>query len=273
MEALLIFIGIGKGMGEIHFYYPRPDTFPSVSVTGADCALNCGHCGRHFLEGMVPVSEFVPGPRTRGCLVSGGCDKGGSVALPFEKLRQLRDAGLMLNVHTGLLDDATARRLSGLVDTVSIDVVGDRAVVKNVYGIDKGLIDYEGSLRLLKKYRINFTPHVCIGLNRGGYSSEDKAFEMIRKYSEKITLLLLVPTRGTRFADARINEQHALDMIRLARIIFPRVNMGCMRPRIRKIEEELATLHGVVQPSRWAKEAARGAGLKIIEHGVCCACV
>ena len=36
---------------ELRFYYPKP-RFPSVSITGASCALRCKHCGGHYLAGM-----------------------------------------------------------------------------------------------------------------------------------------------------------------------------------------------------------------------------
>lgn len=259
-------------MGKICFYYPDRETFPSVSVTGKSCELDCAHCGGHYIEGMIPIDEFVPGPKTRGCLISGGCGVDGSILLPFEKIRRLKEMGLILNIHTGLVDEETAEKLDGLANCVSIDVIGDSDTAREVYRIDKGLEDYKKSLELLEKYGINFMPHVCLGLNKGGYSGEDKAFEMIRKYSDKITLIILIPTPGTRFADVKIDEEHVLSMIRLAREMFPIVNMGCMRPRIKRIEEELVKLDGVVRPSKWVKEAAAKAELEITEKGVCCAC-
>lgn len=262
-----------KLMRKIYFYYPNPETFPSVSVTKSRCELDCAHCGGHYIEDMVPIDEFVPGPKTRGCLISGGCGPDGAVPLPFEKLQRLKKKGLILNVHTGLVDEETTEKLAGLVNCVSIDVVGDRNVVREVYRIDKGLEDYEKSLGLLERYGIKFSPHVCIGLNRGGYSGEDKAFDLVRKFSKKITLIVLIPTKGTRFANVKLDEDHVVDMIRLAREKFPKVNMGCMRPRIKRIEDELVKLDGVVKPSKWVKDAAAKAELEIIEREVCCACV
>jgi len=259
-------------MGKINFYYPNPKTFPSVSVSGSGCELDCAHCGRHYLESMIPVEEFVPGPETKGCLISGGCDLEGRVELPFDRLSELKNQGLILNVHTGLVNEETARKLSGLVDCVSIDVVGDKEIVKKVYGIDKGIEDYRECLELLKNYKIRFTPHVCLGLNGGGYSGEDHAFDLIGEFSERVTLLILMPTEGTKFAGVEIDQEHVLKMIDAARNKFSRVDMGCMRPRIRRIEEELVKLNGVVRPSKWTKDAVAREGLEVVESEVCCAC-
>ena len=44
----------GEGGKELRFYYPMP-RFPSVSVTGPTCKLNCKHCGSHYLNHMPNV--------------------------------------------------------------------------------------------------------------------------------------------------------------------------------------------------------------------------
>ena len=56
---------------ELRFLIPQP-RFPSVSVTGAKCALRCEHCKGHFLTGMAntdtPGSSktTAPGSTQRG---------------------------------------------------------------------------------------------------------------------------------------------------------------------------------------------------------------
>ena len=71
-------------------YRSSPTSFPTVSVTGASCALNCKHCGGKVLETMHPALSpeelFDLCSRLKrvgavGCLVSGGCLPDGSCLL------------------------------------------------------------------------------------------------------------------------------------------------------------------------------------------------
>ncbi|MGB4213928.1 MAG: hypothetical protein WBK64_03680, partial [Dethiobacteria bacterium] len=43
--------------GQVEFVFPRL-TLP-VSVTGRSCALNCAHCGGHYLQGMASLEEAL----------------------------------------------------------------------------------------------------------------------------------------------------------------------------------------------------------------------
>ena len=68
-------------------YYPGKD-FPSVSLTGTYCSLNCKHCSRHYLEGMIPAVNEEALYKTakkiyeyggKGFLLSGGSDLNGKL--------------------------------------------------------------------------------------------------------------------------------------------------------------------------------------------------
>ena len=97
-----------------HFCSSTTD-FPTISVTGNSCALNCKHCGGKVLETMHPALSqqelFELGVKlkqngAKGCLVSGGCLPDGSV--PLERFvpvleRFKRELGLTVFVHTGII--------------------------------------------------------------------------------------------------------------------------------------------------------------------------
>lgn len=79
-----------KRMGkEIRFYYPLP-RFPSISVTGNRCSLNCKHCAGRYLkqmkaaqrpEALKKLLKNLNEHGATGCLISGGSDKNGSIPL------------------------------------------------------------------------------------------------------------------------------------------------------------------------------------------------
>ena len=62
--------------------FVRPSRTLSVSLTGSHCALDCAHCGGHYLNGMVPIEDADATGMT-SCLISGGCDVQGKV--PVDK--------------------------------------------------------------------------------------------------------------------------------------------------------------------------------------------
>ena len=117
--------------------YSPGHNFPSFSVTGTWCALRCEHCKGRFLRGMISATssaQLLDAARAakargaRGILVSGGCDAEGRVPLaPFVgAIARLRSEGLMVNVHTGLLDEAAARELaSASAEAFSVDLLQD----------------------------------------------------------------------------------------------------------------------------------------------------
>ena len=61
--------------------FATPKRTKAISVTGAVCALNCAHCGGHYLEAMQPLSEIrdEKAVDADSCLISGGCTLRGKV--------------------------------------------------------------------------------------------------------------------------------------------------------------------------------------------------
>jgi len=75
---------------EIEFDYPLDTAL--ISLTGRACALDCAHCGRHYLQHMTPIWEAKIGQAT-SCLISGGCDAEGRVPVTehLAQVAALRD--------------------------------------------------------------------------------------------------------------------------------------------------------------------------------------
>ena len=275
----------------LRFYYPQP-SFPAVSVTGGGCALNCKHCGGHYLEGMADVStpeklkEFCVGLEARGgagLLVSGGSTLEGRVPLrPFlPALGWVKEnTGLIVNLHTGMLDMVEAEEIAATgVDIASVDVVGSDETLKEVYGLEASVKDYGDTLRYLEEAGVpTVAPHVCVGLHFGELRGEYRSLDIIGRIDPEVIVFLgLIPTLGTEMEGVSPPEtDDVINLIEAAVERFPAsaVSLGCMRSRQDKEEMERRAIEAgasrVAVASRstleWAKE--QGYTVKVIDG--CC---
>ncbi|PXF56259.1 MAG: hypothetical protein C4B59_17195 [Candidatus Methanogaster sp.] len=129
--------------------------FPSVSLTGSRCELNCKHCEGRLLSRLIPtesperleeVARRIARGGAIGMLVTGGCDANGKVptATVAESIRRIKqETDLIIIAHTGFItpDEACALADSGL-DGIAFDVVGDAGTIQRVYGINANREDY-----------------------------------------------------------------------------------------------------------------------------------
>ncbi|MCK4718895.1 MAG: radical SAM protein [Thermoplasmata archaeon] len=269
-------------------YKPGPD-FPSISITANKCALDCAHCGGRYLEHMIPaptppdlqaVCRRLWEEGKKGVLISGGCDRNGTVPLePFMDIigRVKAETGLILNVHTGFVDRKMAEGLArAKVDVVSLDVVGSKTTIQNIYGLDKGPEDHAKALSLLLEQGIDAVPHVCIGLDHGRIVGERHALEMVKACGAgALVFIVLMPTKDTRMAGvAPPPPKEVGSIIAEARKMMPdtRLLLGCMRPRGAELERAAleAGVDGIVLPRRGTREWLKGEGVEIMDVEGCC---
>lgn len=277
--------------------FSKPSSTVAISVTGQQCALDCAHCGRHYLAGMKPVShalETVREHRPKSVLLSGGCDPSGRVPLGDWPRRVAESApGVRINCHAGLVSDAEAEEIARWADVVSFDVTIDQRVISRVYGLRKSPEEYIASYVSLAK-RVPTVPHICIGLTEPSESSsslsappEIGALEATlgavtsgaAPMPPAIVFIVFTPTPRTRMADAPSPQPELVrDIIAQARLMFPDtlLNLGCMRPggAYRGLVDVMAIHAGVnliVQPAPQAVEHARALGLSIVDTNECCA--
>ncbi|MGQ9787979.1 MAG: radical SAM protein [Candidatus Hadarchaeaceae archaeon] len=271
--------------------YPHP-AFPTISITGGNCALNCRHCGRRYLENMIscptPASLYercldLSSKGAVGVLLSGGFNAEGYV--PFEqfldtiaKIKEHTD--LFISVHTGLVPEWLAKEMgSAGVDLADFDLVGDDGTVKSVLGIEKKVEDYRSSLGFLAKHIPYLVPHICVGLHFGRLLGEFRALELASEVEPYLlVLLVLLPTPGThmeKLAPPSVNDFRKVAI--KARLMFPKIDiaLGCMRPRFHSRHElELAALHSGVDrielPSERTLEEARKMGMIAKKLYACC---
>lgn len=260
-----------------------PEMTKSVSVTGKDCSLCCSHCGRRYLAGMEDIRDTIArGPRSfRSALVSGGMNEAGRVPLDehLDEIRQMRDWGWRINVHTGLMKMRELGMVAPNADAISIDFVYDRLTIEEVYGTDAVPGDYT---RLIEDAREFMEPavHLTIGLFGGEIRGE---YEAIRTLSEmeikRLVFLVMIPTRGTRYEGRRATPLSEVEsLISTARDMMPDAafSLGCMHPRGRYacglddicIRNRFET---VTMPGEGFRLKAAESSLKVIEKKECCA--
>lgn len=289
----------------IHFYAPSftyyntqhycssTTDFPTISITGNFCSLNCEHCGGKVLETMNPATTpqtlFELGVKlkqngAKGVLVSGGCVSDGSV--PIDKFipvlaRFKRELGLTVFVHTGIIKSETASTLKKAgIDAALIDVIGSTDTVKKVYNLSLVSQDYSDSLKELHNARLPLVPHVIVGLNGGKLDGEFAALKMIAQVRPSaIVIIAFMPIHGTTMAKTPPPQPLKIaKVIAVARTMFPKtpIVLGCMRPKgeLRSSTDLLALkagVDGVAFPSESAVEYAKNKGFNTVFSSYCCA--
>lgn len=269
-------------------YTPQP-RFPAISLSGGTCAMRCRHCDAAYLKGMLaaetPAALRALGRRLQargavGALLSGGSDRRGrllNLTAMLDAIRELHaTTDLVLNLHPGLLDAATARALA--VDIVSLEIPSD-AVIRDVFGFDGKSADYWATYRHLGAAGLNVVPHIAVYTG-----DEDRLLHPLAASDvpapEVIVVIVFSPTRGTAMAAVPPPTPEAVGGV-LARLgaMFPEseLSLGCMRPRARGLRaaiERAALDAGVTRmelPSRETLRYARAQGYTVRAFDACCA--
>jgi len=264
----------------IQFDYPLDTAV--ISLTGAQCALNCAHCGQHYLQHMIPIWEAAErvAETAPSVLISGGCDPEGRVPVMahLDKVAAL-SPGRRLNWHVGLISESEAKAIAPYVDVISLDFVGDDETIREVYGLDKTVADYVASYQILQRYA-RVLPHITIGLRGGTLGHERPALEQLAKLGlDGLVFIVFIPTPGTHYADRQ--PPAVADVVTIlaeARLCFSNkpIYLGCMRPKghYRAELDLLAVRAGVnkiVSPTRPAVRLAKDLGLSVVRGRECCA--
>ncbi len=290
---------------KVHFYAPSfmhyktsyycssPTRFPTVSVTGKACALNCRHCGGKILQTMHPANtpsklfqlcSDLKQNGASGCLVSGGCLPDGSVPLKqfistIEKIK--RELGLTVFVHTGIIDATTATALkTAEVDAALIDIIGSDETIRKVYNLNVTVKDYAKSLKALHVAGLNFVPHVIVGLHDGKLKGEFHALKMILSAEPSaIVVIAFMPIHGTVMAEVKPPQPADIAKVTAtARLMFPKTPLvlGCVRPKGKhRAETDILALkagaNAIAFPSEETIKYAEKQGWELSFSSYCCA--
>jgi hypothetical protein len=269
-------------------YHPIPK-FPPISLSGTQCQLSCRHCNREYLRGMAPA--MTPETLVQTCrdlrdkgaigvLLSGGSTRDGGIL----NLREMREAiqqakaetGLILNIHPGLMDEATVQALRGAIDFVSLEIPSTE-IIRDVFGLDATTEAYIDTSHRMRAAGMNVMPHITVF-----DGTEDELLRPLTScaHPEVIVVIIFTPTRDTPMAEvAAPTPEMVRGVISRVKAMFPEteISMGCMRPRRRELRLalELAALDaGVARmelPTQQTLDIARERGYTIERFDACCA--
>jgi uncharacterized radical SAM superfamily protein len=277
--------------GKMHYMNDK-GKYPTISITGGACALNCDHCQKHLLHTMIPattpealvkICHDLDAEGNIGVLISGGSLPDGTLPWDpfFDAIRTIKDStDLRITIHTGLIDEATAQRLDGAgVDEFLIDVIGSEDTMRQVYHLDSNMEEMESSLAALEATGKPVIPHIVVGLHYGKLVGEMEALEMVARHPPyALVIVVLRPIRGSPMDGVEPPDAETVARyMALARFRLPDVPtaLSCARPpgRYRKRLDALAVEAGVNRIAMPAEEAiarAEELGLEVEFHHTCC---
>jgi len=272
-------------------FKPSRYSFPSISITGKSCALNCKHCGGKILRTMIPartperlvkILHEIKSRGAVGCLISGGCLPNGSVPIGrfIGAIAEAKRLGLKVVIHTGLVNIETAENLKKAgVDAVSIDIIGSDETIREIYNLEASVQDYERSLDALSKAGIPFTPHVLVGLHYGKLRGELNALKIISRHDPSaLIIIVFFPIKGTMMEHVKPPPPREVARILVqSRLMMPKVPivLGCARPKGKhRLRTDLlaveAGVNGIAFPKDEAVKKAAELGLDISFSPLCC---
>lgn len=272
-----------------------PYRFPSISVTGKGCSLNCEHCNANLLEPMIPATtpealwqEFNE-IKTRGgsgCLISGGATPKGDTPLmnfiPTIK-RGKDELGLDIVVHTGVVYPETAKALGEAgIDGAMLDIIGSDDTLRQIYHLEKSVDIFDESMSHLEDHGVPYMPHIIAGLHYGELKGEAKAIEMIAEHEpNSVVVVAFMPLDRTPMEG--VTPASPIDIARVilaTRLVIPEkpLILGCARPlgAHRRQTDRLAIdagVNGIAYPSDEGYEYAEEKGFTISFADQCCSLI
>lgn len=276
----------------VECFYPGR-SFPSISITGTACSLDCKHCSKKYLESMIPatspddlmaIAEALAERGARGFLLSGGVDNEGKVALAefVPAIREIKSStDLRINAHIGLTPRKELEALveSG-IDSFSVDIYGSDETIHEVLGLKASADDYFEVVESLQGLGASVSPHVCVGIHGGQLKGEFNAIARLKKLEPRVLILIsLIPTNGTEYGNVEPpGKEVMLSVVRKARNELPNTKLllGCMRSKSdRSWEFDLvdAGLDGIVLPAVSTVEKLKAARYSVKKRAECCALI
>jgi lipoyl synthase len=269
------------------------NSFPSFSITGGACGLNCDHCRAEILKPMVPattpamldqkVRHLVATQNLQGFLLSGGSNRRNEI--PYERYypvveRLKRDYPAMkIAIHTALTDERGARAMEAAgVDTAMMDVIGADDTIREVYHLDRPVQDFEATLAALCSTSMEVSPHIVIGLHYGRMLGETTALDIVSRHP--VTALVLVVVMPFYAKPGLYAVPDAGDVGRIfrearGRLADRQVLLGCARPpglhkRAVDAYAVMAGLDGIAFPADGAVAVANVIGRPHHQEHACC---
>jgi uncharacterized radical SAM superfamily protein len=292
--------------GGINFYTPTfkayasseigacgKSAWPAVSITGAECQLQCDHCKGKLLEPMIPartpealwrvVNETIEAG-AKGMLLTGGSNHQDAVEYGpyYSTIRRIKDSfpDFKIAIHTALVTRHAARCLEQAgVDAAMLDIIGAQDTVTQVYHLKRPVADFEASLAYLTETSLKVVPHIVIGLHYGRLLGEWSALDMIRRHRPAaLVLVVIMPFYAPAQRPFAVPASAEVGRFFMdAREALPETPLllGCARPPGRAKQEidayaVLAGVNGIAHPADGMVELAVRLGREVRVTPACC---
>jgi len=263
----------------LELFFPNKEKYPSISITGDSCDLMCKHCMGFYLRYMLDASKDglyktclkAKSHGAIGALISGGSDNKGKVPFDREGLkRTLKIDDFVTNLHVGLLENVPVEYCYS--NTVSIDVPPSDNVVRNIYNLkDRGRQDYMEMIGLLEEAKVNYVPHLCVGIENGKVSGELETLELLESYSfDRLVILSMKVTPGAQITKNRVNAVDYEKVLKMARDKFKYLCLGCMRDKDKEKEKLWHYFDKIAWPSKIIKDELEKNGIVVQKYDTCC---
>lgn len=233
------------------------ERYPTISITGKTCAMNCKYCEGYYLTNMhsaITPNELYSNARNlhakgaRGLLISGGYNKDGYMPIKnfLSTIREIkRDFELVISLHSGLVDKKLASEIrKSQVDIVDYQLITDPIVIKEIQGLNRRPKDYIKSLEFLIQYGPSYiAPHLPLGFRYGKIVKERETIDVVKDYNPYLVVFLtFISTPHSSMEDIGSPEHIELaDIFSYSRKLPCDIAIGCMRSAIHKkqLDEEL----------------------------------
>ncbi len=269
------------------------NAWPAVSITGADCKLQCDHCKGKILASMIPartpedlwqVANRQIEHGARGMLLTGGSNHRNEVEYDpyYSTIRRIKECfpEFRIALHTALVDGDGARRMEDCgIDSAMMDVIGAQETIAQVYHLKRGVDDFERTLENLVATRLKVVPHIVLGLHYGRLLGEWDALEMLRRHPPSaVVLVVAMPFYAPAHRSFAVPDSLQVGRFFLdARQALPDIPLllGCARPAGRAKAEidayaVMAGLNGIAHPAEGMVELAARLGRKARIASACC---
>lgn len=269
------------------------NAWPAVSITGADCKLQCDHCKAAILEPMIPARtpedlwRLVNGmveSGTQGMLLTGGSNHQNKVEYDpyYSTIRRIKDEfpEFKIAMHTALVDEdiALSMEQSG-IDAAMMDVIGAQKTITEVYHLKRTEDDFERTLEILVNTNMKVVPHIVIGLHYGKLLGEWNALEMLKRHTpDAVVLVVVMPQYAPEkrpFVTPDTDEVGSFFLD--SRIALPNTPLllGCARPSgLAKMKIDayavMAGISGIAHPADGAVELAARLEKRVKVTPSCC---
>ncbi|WP_006786083.1 radical SAM protein [Thiorhodospira sibirica] len=269
------------------------NAWPAISITGADCKLQCDHCKAQILKPMIPartpevlwqvVNEIVA-KGAQGMLLTGGSNHRNEVeyAPYYATLRRIKDSfpEFRIGVHAALVDAQAAQALEDCgIDVAMMDVIGAQDTITQVYHLRRTVEDFEQTLENLVNTRMRVVPHIVIGLHYGALLGEWAALEMLTRHlPDAVVLVVVMPFYAPGHRPFKVPDPHEVGAFFLKarqQLASIPLLLGCARPPGEaKLYMDgyavMAGLDGIAHPAEGMVALAKGLGREVKITPACC---